>query len=235
MWRNCRQAVSFRLICASDPARRGFPEDKFRLVEAFKRQSRCRSLNDGRPASGFLVVGAGLLLMFSRRLGLTQCGSGLGLSKLHLFAVALSVSLVAAGEVLGEQLPLTFRCAVDETVTGTNGLIRQSSRDEVVRLAEGTYQIWSPDSGWGENRCALTSCHYSGGLFSYRIQTSSSEDGYILGHLEEFTFDARAKVLDSKEENSSTLQVTGYEKETTIYEHGRCEAIQDPGASTPNP
>jgi hypothetical protein len=98
----------------------------------------------------------------------------------------------------------------------------------MIKLGDGDYRVWSPGLGWDENHCALTSCHFVGDLFSYRIDSQTSEDGYILRHLEEVTFDRGSGALNAEEENSTTRKVTGFETETATYQLGHCEPAPDP-------
>jgi hypothetical protein len=147
-------------------------------------------------------------------------------------AIASVLALVLSSMALGEpsSSELTLSCALVQTITGTHGAVRQARRAQVIKLGPGVYRVWSPSIGWGENHCAFTPCQFAGNLFSYRIDTRSSEGGYILRRFEEVAFDRASGLLDSEEENSTTIAVTGLEKETTIYEHGHCEATSDPGA-----
>ncbi|HTX50190.1 MAG TPA: hypothetical protein VME40_12475, partial [Caulobacteraceae bacterium] len=125
---------------------------------------------------------------------------------------------------------LTLSCEVVQTVTGTHGSVRKVNRTEIIKLGPGVYRVWSPGVGWGENHCAFTPCPFTGTSFSYRIDSSTSRGGYVLRHFEVVAFERASGLLDAEEENSTTAEVTGIEKETTIYEHGHCKAAADPAA-----
>lgn len=142
--------------------------------------------------------------------------------------LAMALTVVAPCEPSSPEL--TLGCVVVRTVTGTHGAVSRIGRTEIIKLGPGVYRVWTPGVGWGENHCAFTPCRFTGNLFSFRIDSRSSEGGYSLRHFEQVAFDRVSGRLDTEEENSATAEVTGVAKETAIYENGHCKVTSDPAA-----
>ena len=140
-----------------------------------------------------------------------------------------ALGLAPCPAIAAEQV---LQCSYAETITGTNGRVQQSARQEIARIQDGEYSIWNAEAAnWGHNLCEAARCSLSGSLFRFDDRYSSREDGYELRHDELRTIDLSSGRAESRTVDSTTFIVPGREVETTTYEEGSCRPVPDPSGA----
>ena len=151
------------------------------------------------------------------------------------FIRAIPVLLIGMGASPALSAAIVLRCTLTQTVTDTSGYSESFARTRTIRIGDMLYQDGSASAGWGENLCAMARCSLREGRFSYRLDDRHDEAGLTLRHQAVVSIDQTSGVFDAKEETSELRLVTGFESETTIYEHGRCDPIRGPADETTAP
>lgn len=127
--------------------------------------------------------------------------------------------------------PVTFVCAISETIASTNSPDERRQLRQFLRAGRGVYQIWNGvDASWGPNLCDVAACSLSSGLLQLENRYSTDEGGRRITHEEMRTIDLSSGHTTSRMVDSTTELPTAYEVETTTYDTGTCAPSADPAA-----
>jgi hypothetical protein len=128
---------------------------------------------------------------------------------------------------------LILNCTYAEVLTGTNGVVKNYSVLETIKVGSGVYQVWSSkDGAWGENQCNRGRCTFNAAIFIYELNDVNGYDGYVLGDTEQLTIDRATGGLIAEKKTSTTTPLTGYQAETTWYDNGTCASGTDPATAS---
>jgi hypothetical protein len=186
-------------------------------------------VDGGDRARGAASIGADAMFHIGKALMTTRSAP----FTLAVSALALIWSS-AAGAQTAEERASVLNCAYSETATSTNGSAQTSSKQQILKVGQGVYRLWSAQhSEWGENRCAAGLCRLEGRLFSYRADDVETQGGQTEESRETLSLDLATGALNSELKNSATANVTGYVFEHSWFDVGKCVAAADPQAGGP--
>ena len=151
-----------------------------------------------------------------------------GLRRARLLSIALVFGSLSS-PLSSAAGTLILDCTYEEVLTGTNGVVKNYSVVETIKVGSGIYQVWSSkDRAWGENQCNRGRCTSNANIFSYDLSDINAYDGYLLADTEQLTVDHATGRLIAEKKTSTTTPLTGYQAETTWYDDGTCVEGTDP-------